>query len=306
MNDGTAGAQGTFTEPTSGPGTGAMHTLNGIMAKAPAADNANGAVPAEVLTGKTYWSLRTTGGTWGQQTGTMPNRGAVTIVPTTTAQTIPMGYHNGSGQVEGDADLTAGNIKDGVDIFGVVGTFTGGGGYDAVPKTGQISSEATGDDGDLEMGVAWPSRRFTDNSDGTVTDNLTGLIWLKNANCAGGTAHWATALSYSNALYDGCTNCFGIGGDCGLSDGSSAGDWRLPNVVATTMSQSTAAPLPVGANVYALVDSVDYSTTYGAVWESNEDNNLFGPVTSTTRVAGEAAPVVDQDQPASREGLPPR
>jgi len=99
-----------------------------------------------------------------------------------------------------------------------------------VPKTGQTASYGTGDDGDLEKGVAWPSPRLTDNSDGTVTDNLTGLIWLKNANCAGGTANWATALSYSNALYDGCTSCFGTSGDCGLSDGSSAGDWRLPNV----------------------------------------------------------------------------
>jgi hypothetical protein len=97
-----------------------------------------------------------------------------------------------------------------------------------VPKTGQTAFYATGDDGDLQKGVSWPSPRFTDNSDGTVTDNLTGLIWLKKANC--GTADWATALSYSNALYDGCTSCFGGSTDCGLSDGSSAGDWRLPNV----------------------------------------------------------------------------
>ena len=99
-----------------------------------------------------------------------------------------------------------------------------------VPKTGQTTSYATGDDGYLQKGVSWPSPRFTDNLNGTVTDNLTGLIWLKNANCAGGTVDWATALSYSNALYDGCTNCFGTSGDCGLSDGSTAGDWRLPNV----------------------------------------------------------------------------
>ena len=55
-----------------------------------------------------------------------------------------------------------------------------------VPKTGQTTSYTTGDDGDLEMGVPWPSPRFTDKGDGTVTDNLTGLIWLKDANCFGG------------------------------------------------------------------------------------------------------------------------
>ena len=56
------------------------------------------------------------------------------------------------------------------------------GGLFPVEKTGQTTSYATGDDGDLEKGLAWPNPRFTDNEDGTVTDNLTGLIWLKNAN----------------------------------------------------------------------------------------------------------------------------
>jgi hypothetical protein len=55
-----------------------------------------------------------------------------------------------------------------------------------VPKTGQtwcwnaggilIPCAGTGQDGDLRKGVSWPSPRFTDNGDGTVTDNLTGLI----------------------------------------------------------------------------------------------------------------------------------
>jgi len=69
---------------------------------------------------------------------------------------------------------------------------------------------------------------------------------------------------------------------------------------------SSAPPLPVGANVYALVDSVDYSTTYGAVQESNEGNNLYGPVVSTASVGSKEAPVVGEGQSPSMEGLPPR
>jgi hypothetical protein len=90
----------------------------------------------------------------------------------------------------------------------------------AVAKTGQTSSYATGDDGDLQKGIAWPVPRFTDNSDGTVTDNLTGLIWLQNANRFGQRT-WADALADCNSLADD-------GAD--LTDGSTAGDWRLPNV----------------------------------------------------------------------------
>ncbi|OGW13930.1 MAG: hypothetical protein A2035_03980, partial [Nitrospirae bacterium GWA2_42_11] len=50
-----------------------------------------------------------------------------------------------------------------------------------LPKTGQttcydnsgiiVACAGTGQDGDLQRGVAWPSPRFTDNGDGTVTDN---------------------------------------------------------------------------------------------------------------------------------------
>jgi hypothetical protein len=98
-----------------------------------------------------------------------------------------------------------------------------------VLRTGQTEAFATGDDGDLQMGAGWPKPRFTDNGDGTVTDNLTGLVWLQNANCFEGELPWRDALARSNALFDGCTTCGGTEGDCGLTDGSVAGEWRLPN-----------------------------------------------------------------------------
>lgn len=103
----------------------------------------------------------------------------------------------------------------------ITGTLEGGGDGDAVdvPKTGQTTSYGTRDDGALQRGVAWPSPRFTDNGDGTVTDNLTNLVWLKNANCFGPKL-WTTALADANELADGL---------CGLDDDSEAGDWWLPN-----------------------------------------------------------------------------
>jgi len=62
-------------------------------------------------------------------------------------------------------------------------------------KTGQQISYYTGDDGDLQRGVPWPDPRYTDNWDGTVTDNLTGLMWLKDGNCI--------ATEYPSYSYDG-------------------------------------------------------------------------------------------------------
>jgi hypothetical protein len=71
-----------------------------------------------------------------------------------------------------------------------------------------------------------PEKRFLDNKNGTVTDNLTGLVWLKNTGCFG-MMDWKDAQLAAKSLKDG---------DCGpdpalmLSDGSSAGDWRLPSM----------------------------------------------------------------------------
>jgi hypothetical protein len=91
----------------------------------------------------------------------------------------------------------------------------------SLAATGQTTSYAVGDDASLKKGVAWPATRYVDNQDGTVTDNLTGLIWLKNAGCFNPTV-WTGALSDVNQLASGA---------CGLTDGSTAGQWRLPNIV---------------------------------------------------------------------------
>ncbi len=403
---------GPFMDPTSGPPTSSMFTVDQILLVAPAQDAANGAAPAQVLSGKTFWGLQPGGG-WGPQTGTMVNQGAASFTPAATPQTITAGYYNGGGTVAGDPNLVAGNIKSGTTIFGTAGTFTSGAtaaatdillgktayangalvtgsittqtlssasttvnagyyaattlnavdpnlaagniksgttifgvagsviqstgtavaanvlagstfsnaaaagltgtmpvqalssastavnaGYYAATtlnavdpnlatgniksgitifgvagtptvvdtagataaagdistgktayvagslvtgtlsagqtaaqpgKTGQtgcwdasgmaFSCTGTGQDGDTKEGVAWPNPRFTDNGNGTVTDNLTKLIWLKNANCFG-TPNWAAALASANGL---------ASPGCGLNDGSTAGQWRLPN-----------------------------------------------------------------------------
>lgn len=65
-------------------------------------------------------------------TGTMPNNGAVAgTIDDLTPYTIPAGYHDGSGTVSVDstegAKVIPGNIKEGVEILGVVGTYTGEG-----------------------------------------------------------------------------------------------------------------------------------------------------------------------------------
>ena len=61
-------------------------------------------------------------------TGTMPSKTAQTFTPSTSNQTISAGqYLSGTQTILGDTDLVPGNIRSGVNIFGVVGTYAGGG-----------------------------------------------------------------------------------------------------------------------------------------------------------------------------------
>jgi len=191
---------GGFAEPGAGPSAGTGHTLDQVMDKTPAKDNTNGAAPADVAIGKTFWGLKD--GSWGPQTGTATG---------------------------------------------------GGGAAAAVPKTGQTTSYRTGDDGDLQPGVASPSPRFTDNGNETVTDNQTGLIWAKNANLDG-MKTWNAAIDYCNAL--------SLGGH---------DDWRLPTVkeLQSLIDFGNYGPALPSGHPFTGVQSFYY-------WSSTADANTTG------------------------------
>ena len=62
-------------------------------------------------------------------TGNIPGKAAQTYTPGVSAQTIAAGqYLAGAQTIQGDANLTAANIAEGVSIFGVTGTHSGGSG----------------------------------------------------------------------------------------------------------------------------------------------------------------------------------
>jgi hypothetical protein len=88
----------------------------------------------------------------------------------------------------------------------------------------EISCAGTGQDGELRAGVTWPNPRFSPNADLSMTDNLTGLIWVNDGNlpgpadCAPGvTKNWLDAL-----LYVTCLNQNNYRGH---------DDWRLPSIL---------------------------------------------------------------------------
>ena len=69
-----------------------------------------------------------------------------------------------------------------------------------IPRTGQTFpySPPSFDDGFFQAGIPWPDPRFAESGD-CVTDNLTGLIWSRDANL-GGLRSWDSALIQTQDL----------------------------------------------------------------------------------------------------------
>lgn len=88
-----------------------------------------------------YISAGTAGNVAVTLTASVTTKAAATITPGTSNQTIASGtYLTGTQTIAGDSDLTAANIKNGVQIFGVTGSYTS----DATASAADIVSGKTG------------------------------------------------------------------------------------------------------------------------------------------------------------------
>lgn len=113
--------------------------------------------------------------------GSMTNNGAVSGTISTKAgqYTVPQGYHDGSGKVGIDsteqAKIIEGNIKAGIEILGVTGTYSGeavtAGSVDVTPYTTSqtILPSSISKDYISQVNVAAIAKTETDNDAGGVT-----------------------------------------------------------------------------------------------------------------------------------------
>ncbi|MCA9351441.1 hypothetical protein KC929_01525 [Patescibacteria group bacterium] len=125
------------------------------------------AATGQVLAGATF-----SNGSGSGLTGTMTNVGTQTITPTTSNTTITQGYHDGSGYCAGDTDLTAGNIRNGVDIFGVTGSFA------ATVGLPTCTGDVSGDPGEVwakHQSCSWSSDACEVGTNCTESCGLAGI-----------------------------------------------------------------------------------------------------------------------------------
>ncbi len=187
-------------EPTGPPSSGTMHSLEDIHSKVEVIFNAFTRPPSEICAGTVYQGIRPDG-TIGEITGAAACNGDC--------------YQDVDGDLYGDPQgsqtdcigLPEGYVWDNTDCDDSEASIN--------PGSGEIPND--GIDQDCSGADYMP--RFTNNGDGTKTDILTGLIWLPSYCGISGTWDFVTArVAEINS------------GECGLTDGSVEGDWRLPTL----------------------------------------------------------------------------
>ena len=169
---------------------------------------------------------------------------AKTITPTTVSQTaVSSGYYTGGNvTVAGDSNLVAGNIKNGVSIFGVSGTYVGDGG---------------GSSGDTSMEDALISEELTAYTNSRVTSlkkqafaNQRSLVSVYFQNCTtiGDSAFanctvlakvsFPACTSINNCAFSGCSSLKSITFPLCTNIGQSAFYW-CSNLISVSFSQCT-------------------------------------------------------------------
>jgi hypothetical protein len=112
----------------------------------------------------------------------------------------------------------------------------------------QVPCRGTGQDGELQFGLAWPEPRFLQDRN-SVLDKLTGLYWLQDADVGSGRMNWNETLRYVKKL--------------GMPLPDSTGPWRLPSIneLESLVDSAQHTPALPAGHPFANVRDVYWSST---------------------------------------------
>lgn len=164
----------------------------------------------------------------------VPRKAAETITPGTENQTIAANqYLTGAQTIKGDGNLSAGNIKKGVSIFGVVGALEAGSSGGMVSKSGTVTGGGSGVASAIATGLSKIALLVL------TVDGIPGLGFVRGYYCAdwgtgringvGATAKSGTYPPYTYT-YDASNPTVSVsGGDIVLAATSTRGAYLTKN-----------------------------------------------------------------------------
>jgi hypothetical protein len=128
-------------------------------------------------------------------------------------------------------------------------------------KTSQTVMYTSGDDGDLEKGVDWPTPRFHTTTSGTIVDNMTSLMWFPGDDSTSRT--WNDSISFIKNTINSDT----LGSNFGYND------WSIPNTnqMLTLMNYGESnLNTWLNSNGFSLSsDTIYWTSTSGNITPSN-------------------------------------
>lgn len=164
----------------------------------------------------------------------VPRKAAETITPGTANQTIAANqYLTGTQTIKGDGNLSAGNIKKGVSIFGVTGALEAGSSGGMVSKSGTVTGGGSGAATAIATGLSNVAMLAL------TVDGVAGLGFVRGYYCA----DWGTGringvgVTAQSGTYPPYTNTYGAsnptvsvsGGDVVLAATSTKGAYLTKN-----------------------------------------------------------------------------
>lgn len=198
----------------------------------------------------------------GKTIGNMPELSGQDITPGTTDQYIAGSqYLTGTQKIKGDANLVAGNIKSGISIFGVMGTYTGSSSGSSTTGSGLPSTITAGD---TPVMASWTTSKVTNSSNETdtgvsLTIKKTGTYRFKILASSSGSSYssssYPTVYLYKNGSSVGNAS---INTSSALSLPSFDVDCKSGDVIKVYAKGSGSSWSSAAALVYGLVACINW------------------------------------------------
>ena len=224
------------------------------------------ATSSDILSGKTAYVA-------GEKiTGTITSLETTEYIPTIVDQTINFGqYLSGDQIIKGDENLISSNIKEGVEIFGVTGSYSGGGGSDI--REGNLLNTSSFTSRDETLSTYGSSLYINESTYAGGLSSLATVVerWggvSSNNNYIGDStqkyginmANWSESSANTGLLF--FTPLDLVSGQMILALNCYCSSWMNPSLKAHLISAIGDTDEEILSNIQSKIDSENYDLTY--------------------------------------------